>query len=301
MISSLSSSLERFLSSLNRLNSRAETAQRRLTTGKELNTVSDGPDRISMLLTARAGLAMSEQAGMNLNRTKAETDTAEQALGRAVSLVERAIMLASQSANGTVSADTRLAAENEVTGILEQLVATTQVRVENRFIFSGDSDQQIQYTYDSTQPNPVSAYNGSAATRNAQHPAGTQFRVARSGQEIFDGPGAGESVFQAVDDLRTALAANAGPAIETALADLRTAHTYLNRQLAFYGSVQTRVKDAIDFASRKELLLKSQISGIEDADAAEQILEMQQAQLHFEAALSSRAQLPRRSLFDYLG
>ena len=301
MISSLKPSSERFLSSLNRLNARAETAQRRLSTGKELNTVSDGPDRISMLLTARSGLAMSEQARMNLSRIKAETDTAEQALGRAVTLVERAIVLASQSANGTVSADTRAAAENEVTAILEQLVAITQVRVENRFIFSGDSDQQAPYIYDSTQVNPVSAYAGSAATRNAQHPAGTQFRVARSGQEIFDGPGAGKSVFQAVNDLRTALAANAGPAIETALTDLRTAHVYLNRQLAFYGSVQSRVQDATDFASRKELTLKAQIGKIEDADPAEQILEMNQARLHLEAALSSRAQLPRSSLFDYIG
>jgi flagellar hook-associated protein 3 FlgL len=254
-----------------------------------------------MLLTARAGLAMSEQARMNLDRIKTETDTAEQSLGRAVSLVERAIMLASQAANGTASADTRLAAEDEVTGILEQLVAITQVRVENRFIFSGDSDQQAPYTYDSTQPNPVSAYNGSAATRSAQHPAGTQFRVARSAEEIFDGPGAGESVFQAVNDLRTALAANAAPGIESALTDLRTAHTYLNRQLAFYGSVQNRVEDALDFASRQEVLLKTQISEIEDADAAEQILEMNQAKLHLEAALTSRAQLPRRSLFDYIG
>jgi flagellar hook-associated protein 3 FlgL len=301
MISSLKPSAERFLSSLNRLNARAETAQQRLTSGKELNTVSDGPDRISILLTARAGLAMSEQARMNLDRIKTETDTAEQALGRAVSLVERAVMLASQAATGTASADTRLAAENEVTGILEQLVAITQVRVENRFIFSGDSDQQAPYTYDSTQPNPVSAYNGSAATRKAQHPAGTQFLVARSAQEIFDGPGPGESVLQAVDDLRTALSTNAAPGIEAALTDLRTAHVYLNRQLAFYGSVQNRVQDATDFARRKELLLKTQISETEDADAAEQILEMNQAKLHLEAALSSRAQLPRRSLFDYIG
>lgn len=301
MISSLKPSSERFLSSLNRLNARAETAQRRLSTGKELNTVSDGPDRISMLLTARSGLAMSEQARMNLSRIKAETDTAEQGLGRAVTLVERAIMLASQSANGTASADTRAAGENEVTAILEQLVAISRIRVENRFIFSGDSDQQAPYTYDPTQANPVSAYGGSAATRNAQHPAGTQFRIARSGQEIFDSPGAGESVFQAVDDLRTALAANAGPAIETALTDLRTAHVYLNRQLAFYGSVQNRVQDATEFANRKELTLKTQIGKIEDADPAEQILEMNQAQLHLEAALSSRAQLPRSSLFDYIG
>jgi flagellin-like hook-associated protein FlgL len=135
----------------------------------------------------------------------------------------------------------------------------------------------------------------------SQHPAGTQFRIARSAQEIFDGPGAGESVFQAVDNLRTSLAANAIPGIETALTDLRTAHVYLNRQLAFYGSVQNRVEDATDFASRREVLLKTEISGIEDADAAEQILEMNQARLHLEAALTSRAQLPRSSLFDYIG
>ena len=75
----------------------------------------------------------------------------------------------------------------------------------------------------------------------------------------------------------------------------------MNQQLAFYGLVQNRLASETDFGKNYETQLQSQLSGIQDADLAAAITEMQQAQTEQTAALTSRAQLPRTSLFNYLG
>jgi flagellin-like hook-associated protein FlgL len=46
--------------------------------------------------------------------------------------------------------------------------------------------------------------------------------------------------------------------------------------------------------------LTTSISGIEDADMAQSITELNQAQLQQQAALQSRGKVPRTTLFDYL-
>jgi flagellar hook-associated protein 3 FlgL len=301
MVSGLDPSAERFLSDLGRISDRAALAQRRLSSGKKLEKPADSPDRVSHLLSMRADLAQSQQIGFNLSRLKADADTAEQSLANGIKLMERAIVLASKNANTTTSTGSRATAAEEVTALLEQMVNISQVRVENRYIFSGDLDQQIPYAYNAAQPYPVSAYAGAATTRKAQHPSGILFATSKTADEIFDNPAAGKNVFHAIDDLRTALLNDSQAGIETALAGLRTANVHLNQELTFYGSVQNRIAEATAFANRKSTLLESQIADIEDADPYREATELQQAATHLETAFAARAQLPRSSLFDYLG
>jgi flagellin-like hook-associated protein FlgL len=81
----------------------------------------------------------------------------------------------------------------------------------------------------------------------------------------------------------------------TAVAD------HLNSALASYGSYQNKLSSAKEFGQSLELQLKTQIGGLEDADATEAILQLNQGQIQQQAALTSRAQLPRTTLFDFLG
>jgi flagellin-like hook-associated protein FlgL len=101
--------------------------------------------------------------------------------------------------------------------------------------------------------------------------------------------------------MRVALMNNDQTAMDAAMPNVQSAGTYLNQQLAFYGVTQNRVTGETDFAKSYETQLKTQLSGIEDADLTEAITEMQQAVTQQTAALSSRAKLPKTSLFDYLG
>jgi flagellin-like hook-associated protein FlgL len=47
--------------------------------------------------------------------------------------------------------------------------------------------------------------------------------------------------------------------------------------------------------------LQTQISGLQDADETQSILQLTQAQTEQQAALQSFQQIPRTTLFDFLG
>jgi flagellar hook-associated protein 3 FlgL len=301
MISSLSPSAQSFIVGLAQIQAREQQAQQQLTTGLKINVVSDAPDQISNLLQTRSDLSQTQQIDANLGRVTTEVNTAETVLQSAVSLVENAQSLGTQGASDLASSATQQNVANQLGSVLQQLVAAANTTVEGRYVFSGDSDQQVPYTFDSTQTNPVGAYQGSAATRQIQGSNGSLFSVSLNAQTIFDSPDATQNVFTAINNLRQALLSNSGAAaVSSALADVQTAGSYLNQQLAFYGNVQNQLTSASNAVKNNETNLQSQISGIQDADEVAAITQLTEGQTAQQAALVSRAQLPKTTLFDYL-
>jgi flagellar hook-associated protein 3 FlgL len=302
MIRQLDSQSERFLDDLRRTQQRADRAQREISSGRRLNAVSDDPGQVAKLIEARAELRRAEQARASLGLVKGEVDTAEAVLREAVSALDRIQVLGAQGANTNMSADNRRTIAGQVSSLLAQLVDATRTSVAGRYLFSGDADGAAAYTFDPLQqPYPVSAYQGTASTREILHPSGTRLAVARTAQQIFDDADPARNVFQTVNNLRLALEADDTAAIAAAMAELKTASAHLNNELAFYGAVQSQVDQAVSFAGAQQLRLRTQISGIEDADVTGAILELQQARFQQESSLSARAHAGRRSLFDYLG
>jgi len=314
MINPLDSSAQRFLIDLENIQARLQTAQRQISSGLRVSSPSDAPEQIGEILLSQARLGMTAQIEQDLGRVQAEVDTAEQALELAVKAVERALTLGEQGANATQTPESRRAIAAEVESLLAQMVTLANTRVAGRYIFSGDADQVPAYALDLNQPNGVTAYAGTEATRQVLHPAGTRFAVARSAQQIYDDPDA--SVFGALNALRKALLQ--GPAvppddpdyqnqlaaqtaaIDKALVALRKAHDHLNVQLGFYGAVQNQVSEALNFARRLQVREQNLLSTLRDADVAAAATALVQAVTHLQAALWARAQMPRGSLFDYL-
>lgn len=301
MISSLKATDQQFLNNLNRIAEKMSNAQRQISTGVKLASVADDPDQVSTLLNARANLSAAEQIQANLGRVTAEVDAGEQALQNAVQLFERVRTLGAQGVTGTQSASSRQALGQEIGSVVEQMVALTGTQVEGRYIFSGDSDHTSPYVLDWSQATPLSPFQGSASTRQIQHPNGTTFQVGHTAQQIFDAADPTQNVFARVMALRDALLANDETGARTAQDALTTAGDHLNSELAFYGTSQNKIRAAVDFGQNLQLQLKTQIGQLTDADVTEAILELNQGQTQQQAALTSRAQMPRQTLFDYLG
>ena len=301
MISSLSPASQNFLAGLNQIRQRLQTAQTQLTTGLQINQVSDDPTQIADLWQTRSQLDQAQQIGANLVQVQTEVGTAQSALESAVTLVQRAETLGTEGATDTADATTREDLAGELGSILQELVATANTSVQGRYIFSGDSDQTSPYSIDLTQASPISAYQGFSSTRQIQSPDGTAFPIALTAQQIFDSPNAQESVFTSINNLREGLLNNDDAAINSAISDVQSADTYLNQQLAFYGTAQNRVDAAVSFGQNYVTQLQTQLSGVEDANEAQSITDMTQAQTQLQAALQSEASLPKTTLFDYLG
>ncbi len=301
MLTKLDPSSEAFVNAMDQISRRLDRAQRQISTGLRVNTISDEPDSVSAVLQARADLSTNAQIQSNLSRVKAETDGAEQALQSAVTMVEKARTLAAQGATDTASAESRQSLADQVGSILEELVGLSRTSVEGRYVFSGDADQQAPYSIDLSQTPPISTYAGGTITRQVQHPNGTRFSVGHTAQDIFDATDPANNVFTSLDALRTALMNNDSKGISDAQAVVGTSLTYLNGQLAYYGNVQNKVADATSFAASQKLQLQTHLSSLQDADLAESITELSQAQLQQTAALQVRAKMPTQTLFDFLG
>jgi flagellar hook-associated protein 3 FlgL len=300
VISSLNAAAQGFLTALDQIQQRAQTAQTELSTGLKINNVSDAPDQIADLWQTRSNLDQVQQVTSNLGNVQTEVNTGESVLESAVTLVERAETLGAQGASGTASSDTRQNLADELGSVLQQLVGAANTQVGGRYIFSGDDDQQAPYSIDLTQSSPISPYQGSASTRQIQSPDGSTISVALTAQQIFDSSDAQQNVFVSINNLREALLNNDSTGINSALSDVQSSDTYLNQQLAFYGTVQDRVASGLNFGQNYETQLQTQLSGIEDANEAEDITDLTQAQTQLQAALMSESKLPQTSLFDFL-
>jgi flagellar hook-associated protein 3 FlgL len=300
MISSLLPEAQSFLTGINQIQQTLQTAQTELTTGLQINNVSDDPSEIADIWQLNSELDQTQQTETNLGQVSTEVNTAQSALQSAVTLVEQAETYGAQGASDTSTATTRTDLADSLSSILQQLVSTANTSVQGRYIFSGDADQTTPYSIDLTQSSPVSAYQGSASTREVQGADGTPFPTALTAQQIFDSSNAQDNVFTSITDLMQGLQNNSDTQITASLADVQSADTYLNQQLAFYGTVQDRVTSAQTFGQNYTLQLKTQLSGVQDANEAADITNMTQAQTQLQAALQSEAQMPRTTLFDFL-
>jgi len=300
MISPLDPHSQKFLNDLNRIAGQISVAQAQIGSGKRINHASDDPDQISGLLALRSELSATVQTHANFDRVKGETDTAEQALQQSAQLLDHIASLGAEGATDFIDPAQRKIIGSEVGGLLQQLVGLAGTATDGRYLFGGDSDQQAPYVYDSTGTPPYGSYLGSAATRQVQHPAGSRVAISLTAQQIFEDPDPSRNVFAAVDSLRQELVTGNKQTISAALARVRTASVHLNDQLAFYGTVQTQVASALDYASAHETRLRTEIASTEEADLAASIVNLNQAQIHQQATLQAGAKTQNRpSLFDY--
>jgi flagellar hook-associated protein 3 FlgL len=301
MVSILQPSTQQFLDNVNRIGDQMSQAQTQLSTGLKVNVVSDSPDVIAPLLQAQANLSSAQQITTNLNQVSTEVNTGEQAISSAVSLYDQIQSLSAEGNSGTQTAAGEATIAQQLQSLEQQMVGLANTNVNSRYIFAGDADQTQPYIYDSTQADPVSAYQGAASTRTIQAPNGTTFPVALTAQQIFDSTDPTTNVFTSINNMVTALQSGDSTAIATANAALPQVAAYLNTQLAFYGTTQDTITNANTSASTLVTQLQTQISGLQDADETQSILNLTQAQTEQQAALQSFQQIPRTSLFDYLG
>lgn len=301
MVSTLNPTYQQFVDNVDQITTDMSNAQLEVSSGLKMRNVSDSPDQVSELLQARADLASSQQISSNLVSVTAEVNTGEQAIQSAVTLFNQVQTIAAEGATSTQTATSRASLAENLQSILQQMVGLANTNTEGRYIFAGDTDQTQPYSYDPTQPDPVSTYQGSASTRVVQNANGTTFPVALTAQQIFDSGDPATDVFSNIESLITALNNNDQSTVTTIENGLSNVASYLNEQLAFYGTTQDTIQAATSYAQDQQTSLQTEISNLQDADETTAIMQMTQDETQEEAALGSEGQMPRQTLFDYLG
>jgi flagellar hook-associated protein 3 FlgL len=304
---SIPGSTQTYLADLNYTQAQMATAQDQISSGYQLQNVSDNPAAVSQIYQYEADIASTQQAQTNLTTASSEVSAADTALQSAVQAVETAISLAAQGANSTNTAQDNANLAEQVSGLQQTLVSLSQTQVNGSYIFSGDQDTQPPYQLDPTQPEGVqNLLPGDTSTRVILDPSGVPIATALTAQQIFDAqdsdgnPAAG-NVFNAINSLLTGLQNNDQTAITAAASSLQSADEYLNGQLEFYGETQDRLTAASDLAQKFLTNEQSSLGQVQDANVPAAALTLTQATSEEQAALSVEAKIQQQpNLFSLL-
>jgi flagellar hook-associated protein 3 FlgL len=306
MITNIDPEAALFLADVNRVQQALSQATAQVSSGLKINVASDAPDQIDSLLQLRADQASNTQVQSNLTLAQTDAQSADSALGASILLMDRAVTLATQGATATATASTNADLAQEVQSLQQEMVSYSQTQVTGRYIFSGDLNGSPSYALDLNSPNGVDQLSNAAATVQIQNPAGGSFPASKTAQEIFDdqnadGSSATDNVFAALNTLRLALLNNNSTAIGNSITNLQAASDHLNSMQAFYGTVEDQIQDANNFSSGYDTQLQTEIGQTQDADVTAAATELTQANTALQAAYQAQGEMPKTSLFQFLG
>jgi flagellar hook-associated protein 3 FlgL len=304
-MSRIDSSSEQFLIALRAIEQAAQRAHEQISSGRRVSSVSDEPHGVPALLELQTEIALADRLKHDLSRVRAEADSAEGSLQEAVKILDQARAIALQGAGDLDAATKRPLLAQQVTGLLERMVALSRTESEGRYVFSGDLDQAPVYEVNLASTSGVNQLTNPQATRLIQHSGGATFPGGRLAQDIFDlSDGGGNpvsgNVFDALNSLRVALNSNDEPAIQASIAKLQAAGDHVNNVLGWYGDLQNRVISATAVAEKFHTQATIRLGEMRDTDMPAAIVELTQIQAQQQAALLAQSNSRRLSLFDFL-
>lgn len=290
---STQSQYDGYASRIRETQSRVVEAQMRVQDGKRLHRPSDDPTGLSSVLDIRAYKASVETYRENLARGTGLLKGAEGALAETATGLGRATTLAIAGANSTMDAEGRKAMAAEVDSIRKRLVELGNSRdADGTYLFAGQKSDKAPFAVDA---DGNLAYSGDANSILIATDASETTPANVDGAALF------QKAYANLTKLRDALEGND----VAALGDLRLAEMQSSKGEveALRGLVGTRLQS---FASRDATHerriedLTGRAADLEEVDFAEAIIQYQQAQTAYEAALQVTSSASRISLMDYL-
>jgi len=287
-----------FVTNLNWLENQINVTTQQISSGIDVNQPSDNPGAVGSILSVQEAIDHAKQVQTNLSRENTVASTADAALQTANGILNQLVSIAAEGATGTATADTRTALGQQVQELEQQLVSLSDTTVQGNYVFGGDNPTTAPYTFDGTNP-PVAGVAKPTNTGVIRDVYGNAIIPIPTAQQIFDSPSG--SVFQAVDALRVALQTNNQPNVLAATTPLKTAAEQLNLGAESVGATEDWIGNASTAASQYVTALQTQLSGLHDTDVAAASTQLTLDQTAYQAAISAQANLPRKTLFDFMG
>jgi flagellar hook-associated protein 3 FlgL len=283
------------LSAINTASSALAKAQQQVASGRRINGASDDPRVTQLAIAERATMGAidaytktSDAAAVRL----ASADSVLTAIGDKLT----SAMTTALSAQGTQATDaSRAASAQALRSLRDALVGDINTTFNGNYLFSGTNASTPAYA----QVGGVWTYQGDTATAQVEVESGRTVSISFNGQAIAQG-GDSTDVFTALDDLADAVAAGDSDGISTGLAALQRAFDRAQRAQGLLGADEQSVDAATARLSTLRTASESRRSKLEDANMAEAITRLTQADSAYQAALGAVSTAERQSLLDYL-
>jgi flagellar hook-associated protein 3 FlgL len=283
--------VERSLASLQSGLGRVSRVQEQLSSGRVINRPSDSPTGTNAAMRLRAQLAADGQYARNAQDGLGWLGQTDSVLGSMIDNVGRARDLLVQGAStGSNGPDARGALATELGQIRESLIGQANTSYMGRPLFGGTTGGDT--AYDAT-----GAWVGDPNAVNRAIGENDKVRVNTTGPEAFSA--GSDDLFavltDAVDALRNNPAAISGALgrLDSVFDSMRTAHADVGTRYGRVESALTRLNDVT-------LENQSALSDIENVDVGQAAMDLQLAQVAYQASLGATARVIQPSLLDFL-
>lgn len=282
------------LMALENLQKQQSTATLELATSSKINQPSDDPAGAARMIQVNDKSSEIDSYQTSIGSINGQLSMADSALSSVITVLQRALSLGVEGANGTLSDSDRSAIASELSGIQSQLVSLANTSYQGQYLFAGTAATQ-PFVADASASSGVN-YQGNDGTNSVVIGEGYQVQLNLPGSQIFNG--SGNDVFQAIQDLISSMTSNAG--ISAAVTEVSNAYNYVTSQRALYGNAMNQVTSQQTLLSTEKVNLGQEENTVSGADTATVASQLASGQTAANATLEAMAKLPQTSLFDYL-
>jgi len=273
---------------------RQQTALEQLSSGKRVNRPSDDPAAAAAEVLNRDQQVQVDQYVQSINSLTGRFQTADSALGSAITALNQAVSLGVQGANGTLSPADRQAIVASLQGMLDKVVQLANTSYQGSYVFAGTDVTSAPFT---AGANGV-AYNGNDGVNQATIADGRSIQTNVPGSQLF--MQAGSDVMGSLQQLIAAVQSGDPTATSTATAAVSGALNYLSSERIFYSNAINQISDEQATLNQQSIDLKSQENTLVGADLAQTAVAVTQAQTIHDAVLAAAARMLPTTLLDYL-
>jgi flagellar hook-associated protein 3 FlgL len=283
------------LGAINRAADQMAAAQRQVSTGRRINGAGDDPLATQQAIAERAGIGTTDAYLRSRDAAAARLAAADSVLSLFGDKLAAVITAGLAARGSSVTAASRSAAAASVAGLRDSLLSDLNTTFNGNYVFAGTRSNVPPYA----NVGGSWAYQGDATTVQTEIERGRLVSVTFDGQAIAQGADTAD-VFTVMDDLVTAINAGDDVAIGSAVAGVERALDRALRAQGRLGADERSLDDATIGLSTLRRAGEARRTRIEDADMAEAVTRLTNAETGYRAALASVSVAERVSLLDYL-
>ena len=267
------------------------TLQAQMSSGAKISVASDDPAAASDMLRLRGEQRVQDQYVRSASDGNSWLTTVDSSIQSSLTTLRNVRDLTVQSGDVGLGQSSREALATEIDGLRDTMLSQANATYLGRTVFAGTSN--AGKAFDPT----TYAFTGSptAKVERTIGPA-TTVRVDADGSAVY-GDGAG-SVFALFDKITTTL--RSGGDATAYLGQMDTHLEAMLSQVASTGARQTQVNNAQTELTSAQLTTKMQLSGIEDIDLAETIMQIKMQETAYQGSLGAAQKVMQPSLMDFL-
>jgi flagellar hook-associated protein 3 FlgL len=268
--------------------------QSRISSGKQINRVSDDPVGMAKALGYHKTLDSVDQYVRNISYARSGLEIGESVLTDINESLNRARELVLSQATGTASPETRQIAAEETRQIRDLLIQLANTRQGDRYMFGGRKTDAPPYDSD----DPAAGFQGDDGGVSVMVADGVTMDIAVNGKRAFN---SGADPVVVLTDLIANLEANDPTAISAQLETLDQALTQITNERADVGARLNRLDSTESHWETFKINIQKMLSDTEDLDLTQAVIDLTSQQSAYEASLSSASRIIQPSLLDYLG